>query len=372
MKPFSALRGENVPELGRVTMVGLAAVAGSWLLLNSRGLIVLGGTGWRRRPADRSGTVVVQPEQNDVRDTEPEEDEQDASIVEPRTPHAMGAAVEQDIRVAVPEHGEKSDAVDDAEIAERAGATAEPSPPGRVRLMGVNQVEGPNGLAHTRSEDLRALLGLLAENRRTLVTRTHAQDRLWPELVQLSPDRFPNVLKDARARICEALGRPTSHGKLVIQNIATNGYRLNPELITCDVWVFRDLVASSGAAGPGEKDTKLAAAAELYAGPYLAGLPHAWAQAASRRVARDMVRILSQLAASETDPERALSHLEKATGIEDTAEHLYRSRMQLYADLGRVLDVHHCFDELSEVLKHRAAKPERRTVDLYQQLSAMG
>jgi DNA-binding SARP family transcriptional activator len=236
--------------------------------------------------------------------------------------------------------------------------------------MGVSQIEGPNGLAHARSEDLRALLGLLAENRRTLVSRTRAQNRLWPGLVQLSPDRFPNLLKDARARLCEVLGRPTGHGKLVIQNIAANGYRLNPELYTCDVWEFRDLVASSGTAGPGEKDTKLAAAAELYTGPYLSGLPHTWAQAASRQMARDVVRILSQLAASETDPEQALSHLEKATAIENTAEHLYRSRMQLYADLGRIMDMHHCFDELSEALKARATKPERQTFDLYRRLSA--
>ncbi|MFB4317621.1 BTAD domain-containing putative transcriptional regulator [Actinomadura sp. 21ATH] len=277
-------------------------------------------------------------------------------------------SAEKGVPLAVVDRDEMSAVDDGAEGAKLEAATAERQLPGRVRLMGAHLIEGPNGLAHARSEDLRALYGLLAENRRTLVTRTHAQDRLWPG-VQLSPDRFPNLLKDARARLCEALGRATGDGKYVLQNIATNGYRLNPGLFTCDVWEFRDLLGEASMAGPGEKEAKLAAAVELYTGPYLAELPHPWAQAASRGVAKEVVRALSQLAAAEPDRERALAHLERATGIEKTAEHLYRSRMQLYAELGRTTDVHHCFDELSEVLKARSAKPDRQTIGLYRQLS---
>ena len=183
-------------------------------------------------------------------------------------------------------------------------------------------------------------------------------------------DRFPNLLKDTRIKLCDALGRPHNHGKHVIQNIGANGYRINPALYTCDVWQLHDLLAQAVTASDQEKTAALMAAVDLYAGPYLKDIPHGWAHTASRTVNREVVQALAELADLETAPARAVLHLERATDIDTTAEHLYRRRMQMYADRGRAEAVHHCYEQLNDRLKACGKKPEATTVQLYLRLTA--
>jgi hypothetical protein len=105
-------------------------------------------------------------------------------------------------------------------------------------------------------------------------------------------------------------------------------------------------------------------AVDLYAGPYLPDNPHSWAENASRALDREVVQALTQLAALETEPERAVLHLEKATHIDTTAQHLYGQRMPI-GDLARIAAVHHCWEQLTSTprpaIRSRTARPYSST-----------
>jgi DNA-binding SARP family transcriptional activator len=134
------------------------------------------------------------------------------------------------------------------------------------------------------------------------------------------------------------------------------------------VWQLRDHLAAAAKATGAQRAAALNKAVELRTGPYLPDSPHGWALNASRILDREIVQALAELARLHTDPERAVSYLEKATDIDTTAEHLYRQRMQTYADLGRFEAVHHCYEELISHLTPRAKKPERLTIELFETL----
>jgi DNA-binding SARP family transcriptional activator len=240
-------------------------------------------------------------------------------------------------------------------------------PPGLIRLMGWRVVMGPAGQFGSRVVDMWALLGLLAENRRLLLTRQAAQDKIWPDALP-TPDRFHVLLKDTRVKLCDALGRPRNHGKLVIQHLAGNGYRINPELFSCDIWRLRDVLASAATDHVQDKTTALAAAVDLYTGPYLPEIPHGWAQEAARTVRREVVQALTQLAQLNTNPEYAVFHLERATDLDVTAQPLYRQRMQIYAAKGRLEDVRYCYEVLNYHLNAAGRKPDAKTTELYRRL----
>ncbi|WP_158088882.1 AfsR/SARP family transcriptional regulator [Thermoactinospora rubra] len=239
---------------------------------------------------------------------------------------------------------------------------------GLIRLMGRYEVSGPAGTSGVQATDMRALLGLLAENRMTLVTQAVVEDKLW-DGIPPSRHRFKVLMKATRGKMCEALGLPSSQGTAVIGNTGGYGYAINSELFTCDVWQLRDLLSKAASAADAEKAALLGAAVDLYIGPYLPDLPYTWAHHDARNLVRDVVQALSQLAALAETPDRGVTYLERATGIDPGAEHLYRARMQLYAGLGQLTAVHNCYDQLVEVLRERGRKPELQTAQLYRRLT---
>lgn len=241
-------------------------------------------------------------------------------------------------------------------------------PPGLIRLIGRYEVSGPAGACGVQAPDMRALLALLAENRTTLVPQAVIEDKLW-DGEPPSRHRFKVLVKTTRGKLCDALGLPSSQGTAVIRNTGGYGYAINPELFTCDVWQLRDLLAKAAALADAEKTATLEAAVDLYAGPYLPDLPYGWAHHDARNLVRDVVQALSQLAALADTPERGVTYLERATGIDPAAEHLYRARMHAYADLGQLTAVHNCYDQLVEVLRERSRRPEAQTTQLYRRLT---
>ncbi len=238
-------------------------------------------------------------------------------------------------------------------------------------MIGQYAVEGAAGQTTGRVTDMWALLGLLAENRTTLLSRNVVQSKIWADY-DARVDRFAYLLKDTRAKLCDALGRPRSHGKYVIQNIGAAGYRINPELFTYDIWLLRDALAQARRVVDDERASALTTAVGLFTGHYLPESPHSWGENASRTLDREIVQALAQLAKLESDPESAVLHLEKATELDPAAEHLYRQRMHLYAAMGRVEAVHHCYEQLNGELVLLGRKPESQTVDLYRQLAGKG
>ncbi|MFC9973903.1 BTAD domain-containing putative transcriptional regulator [Spirillospora sp. NPDC127200] len=238
---------------------------------------------------------------------------------------------------------------------------------GLIRLLGAYTIEGAGGRREVTTTDTRALLGLLAEHRTMLLSSEEMVAKLWAGALP-SPERHRTVLKDARGKLCEALGQSADRGKDLIENVRASGCRLNPDLVTCDVWQFRDLLAAAAAADDHDRHAILTAAVNLHEGPYLSGVTHGWARSAARSITGELVQALSQLAALETDPELAAAHLERAAGVAPATEHLHRRLMQHYAKMNKNAAVHHTYQRLTEHLAERGAKPEMQTVRLYSQL----
>ncbi|WP_344211248.1 bacterial transcriptional activator domain-containing protein [Nonomuraea bangladeshensis] len=235
---------------------------------------------------------------------------------------------------------------------------------GLIRLVGQCVIEGRNRTAGGWGTDTWALLGLLAEHRSSLLTKGAAGDKIWPE-AEAPHDRFAGLLKATRAKMCEALGMPGNYGRIVIQFMGSTGYRINPDLYTCDVWQIRDLLTAAARAKGPEKVAALIAAADLYTGPYLPDVPHGWARNAADALNRAVVQALAQLADLEEQPEAEIVYLERATELDGVAEHLYRRRMEVYARLGRFQAIHYCYDEIRERLRARGRKPSSQTERLY-------
>jgi hypothetical protein len=149
--------------------------------------------------------------------------------------------------------------------------------PGTVKLLEQYSIEGPSEWSSCRSVEMWPLLGLFAEQRTASLTRAIAEDRLWPDMEEGS-DRFRPLLKETRAKLCDALGRPHNQGKYVIQNLGASGYRVNPDLFTFDIWQLRDLLAAARRTTGEEQASNLATAVDLYTGPYLPDSPHGWAK----------------------------------------------------------------------------------------------
>ncbi|WP_258574438.1 AfsR/SARP family transcriptional regulator [Actinomadura parmotrematis] len=243
--------------------------------------------------------------------------------------------------------------------------------PGMVRLMGQYVIEGPSGQVCARTTDLRALLGLLAEHNSTLLTPTTAAAKMW-EGDPPSRDRLRTLLKDARGKLCDALGQPAGQGRVLIENVRATGYRLNDKQLTCDVWEFHDLLKAAATADQDTKQQLLNRAVELYQGPYLLDLQHGWAQTASRLTAGHVVQALAQLASLQDGPEPAAAHLERAVGIDPGQQHIHRRLMQAYAAMGRLDAVRTTYQRLAEHLRAQAGKPELQTTRLYEKLTTVG
>ncbi|SDL63752.1 AfsR/SARP family transcriptional regulator [Nonomuraea jiangxiensis] len=242
---------------------------------------------------------------------------------------------------------------------------------GLIRLVGQCIIEGRNRTAGGWGTDTWALLGLLAEYRSSLLTKSAAGDKLWPE-AEAPHDRFAGLLKATRAKMCEALGMPGNYGRIVIQFMGSTGYRINPDLYTCDVWQIRDLLTTAARAKGPERSAALIAAADLYTGPYLPDVPHGWARHAADALNRAVVQALAQLADLEEQPEIEIGYLERATELDGVAEHLYRRRMEVYSGLGRFQAIHYCYDELHERLRARGRKPSSQTGQLYRRVTDFG
>ncbi|MCP2342948.1 AfsR/SARP family transcriptional regulator [Actinomadura rupiterrae] len=241
--------------------------------------------------------------------------------------------------------------------------------PGTVRLMGQCRLDGPGGEVSFRKPDAWGLLALLAEHREQLLTRPVIEDKLWNG-ARVSDAKLNSLLRDTRARLCEALGYPSAQGRMVIRNVSGNGYQLNAELFTCDVWCLRDQAAKAAAlAGPAKK-AALSAVVAHFAGRYMPGhSDYPWVVTTARVLAQTVVHALNQLAELEDSAERAVAHLERACDIDPLAEHLHRQRMRYYAMLRRRWAIEHSYQELTRELGAVGQKPDAQTTQLYRRLT---
>ncbi|MEU6036126.1 BTAD domain-containing putative transcriptional regulator [Actinomadura sp. NPDC047616] len=242
-----------------------------------------------------------------------------------------------------------------------------------IARIGRMVIEGPAAtVGFPRRTDAFHMLVLLSEHRQGLQRGT-AYDLLWPEAdPTIDRERFHGPLRELRGKLCRALGRPTSSGKIVIQRLAS-GYRLNPDLVTTDLWQIHDaLTRAATATDPTTRHAALQAAVAAYTGPILNGSPYSWAETAARDLDQKITKALMQLADLETEPDAAITHLAAAIDIDPYAEHLYRAQMKLLAQHGRAAEIHKTYERLCEVLRalDTALRPASQTSDLYRRLTS--
>ncbi|MFC4912971.1 AfsR/SARP family transcriptional regulator [Actinomadura gamaensis] len=244
------------------------------------------------------------------------------------------------------------------------------APEGRVIIrVGRGHLEGPQAnLSLDRAGKALELLILLLEYRAGL-TRLLAYDLLWPE-ANPATDRecFHGPLRELRGKLCQALGLPSSSGKVVVQRLGT-GYRLNPALITSDLWEMRDAIKK--AAGTYDQAAKLALLLEgLAAIDDQPASFDARLRAPAKNLRNSIIAARPQLADLETDTDSALTHLDAAIDTSPTTEGLYRSKMQLLAHANRPTEVHGTYGQLCEQLSEHTphAHPSTATTEFYRHL----
>jgi DNA-binding SARP family transcriptional activator/LysM repeat protein len=297
--------------------------------------------------------------------------------------HLSAADLTEMIRVLRAAHGAEEPA-GPAEGAGSAGAqhAGAPGPtaeyaivdarqrPVRLTVLGppridVNDREIATGL-RSKARELLAFLTLHPDG----ATRDAIIDALWPDLdIQRAAMLFHTAARDIRKLLRETT-RATGAAFIIL---ASERYRLDPNLIDVDLWQHQAALAGAvRAADDGERGAALQRAADLYRGDLADGQPYEWAEPdreALRRQAVDALTSLARLRES-TDPEAAMSALEQALRVDPYAEEIYRRVMALQTRLGRRDAARRTYRRLETRLADLDTEPDDQTQRLLATLQA--
>jgi len=245
-------------------------------------------------------------------------------------------------------------------------------PPGqrpvRVRCFGplrieLNGAEVRTGL-RSKARELLAFLLLHPDG----AAREAAIEALWPEA---DPARGADRAKDALKSLRQALRAATGHSGATVVELVGERWRVNPELVDCDVWAFQAAVAAAAAAGGPAKLGALAKAAASYGGTLLDGEAFDWPEEAReelRRQAADVAGRLAELRERAGDLDGAVAALEDGARWDAYNEELHQRIMRLQARLGRTDAVRRTYDRLQERLADLGVDPDEATQRLLRDL----
>jgi DNA-binding SARP family transcriptional activator len=160
-------------------------------------------------------------------------------------------------------------------------------------------------------------------------------EALWPGA---SPEQALSqrqaAVRKARRLLRTATGLP---GPMWV-SLAADRYRLDPVVISTDLWQLTDALAAARRASQDEPARLAAfqAAARLYRGDLAEGAGYDWAEAFSEGIRRQALDAWTGVAdiAQARDPGQALGALETALGHDPYNESLYQRIMRLQADIG--------------------------------------
>jgi DNA-binding SARP family transcriptional activator len=251
-------------------------------------------------------------------------------------------------------------------------APASRVPPGqrpiRVRCLGplrieLNGAEVRTGL-RSKARELLAFLLLHPDG----VAREVAIEALWPEA---EPGRGAGRAKDALKSLRQVLRAATGQSGATVVELVGERWRVNPELVDCDVWEFQAALADAAAADGQAKPDALARAAALYGGALLDGEEFEWPEEAReelRRQAADVAGRLAELREQAGDLDGAIAALEDGARWDVYNEELYQRIMRLQARLGRMDAVRRTYARLQERLADLGADPDEATERLLHEL----
>ncbi|GAB1644358.1 BTAD domain-containing putative transcriptional regulator [Krasilnikovia sp. MM14-A1259] len=234
------------------------------------------------------------------------------------------------------------------EIASAAEAPAEPAEPvpaqpaqapGIVRLtvLGPVTVATEAGPVTTgmRSGSF-AVLCLLA---------VHPAGRTLDQLgADLHPDTNPstaaNRVRTDIGTIRRVLRTATSHAEamFVVHDPATGRYRLDPDLVTVDLWQMLTAIEHANRAEDDEAAlTALRDAAELYAGDFADGGDQTWITDHATTYRHQILAVYARIAeiVEPDHPDQAVAVLDRALEFDSVNEELYQRIMRIHGRAGR-------------------------------------
>ncbi|MEO3810763.1 BTAD domain-containing putative transcriptional regulator [Sphaerisporangium sp. B11E5] len=150
-----------------------------------------------------------------------------------------------------------------------------------------------------------------------------------------------------------------------------NAYRLDPSLVSVDLWDFDTAVSEARTAN--DHTARLIAltrAADLCRGPLAQGLTCEWIDEARTFQTRTQVDVLSQLASlqEEEKPEEALSILERILLLDPDPEDTWRRIIRLQIRLGRRSQARSTAALLQKYLQELGVQPTQETEKLLTEL----
>jgi DNA-binding SARP family transcriptional activator len=249
-----------------------------------------------------------------------------------------------------------------------AQAGSDPRPI-RVDLLGPLRIHTHGGEVRTglrrKARELLAFLLLHPDG----ATRDTVIEALWPEIGPArGAERAKTAVQNLRHTLRAAAGLD---GATVIEWTAER-WRVNPDLVECDVWRFQAALAAAGSAPDDPARTAaLDRATAAYRGSLLEGADHDWAEPAReelRRQAADAAGRLAELRERAGDGDGALAALEAAAGWDPYNEQLHQRIMRLQAQLGRPDAVRRTYGRLQTRLAELDVDPDEVTEQLLGEL----
>lgn len=189
-------------------------------------------------------------------------------------------------------------------------------------------------------------------------------DALW----QGTPEgRAAPILHAATTNIRKILRDATGASEAAFIVRAGDQLRIDPHLVTTDLWQFQDALASAAyTASDNDRLASLRSAAGLWRGDIGTGIDSVWIDQHRETLRRDVVDTLARLAelSEADDTEQALAYLERAITIDRYQEPLYRRIMRLQGNLRRPDAARRTYQLLESRLTEIEAEPDELTAQL--------
>jgi DNA-binding SARP family transcriptional activator len=197
-------------------------------------------------------------------------------------------------------------------------------------------------------------------------------DALWQDTPAA---RATPILHAATTNIRKILRDITGATEAAFIIRAGDQLRIDPRLVSTDLWQFQDALASAAhAADDHDRHASLQAAADLWHGDIGTGIDSVWIDEHRETLRRDAVDTLARLAelSEPDDPEQALGYLERAITIDRYQEPLYRRIMRLQGNLSRPDAARRTYQLLESRLTEIEAEPDELTARLLHEILHVG
>ncbi|MEU0492149.1 OmpA family protein [Nocardiopsis sp. NPDC006139] len=158
-----------------------------------------------------------------------------------------------------------------------------------------------------------------------------AVDAMWPaEAPHRAIRRWHDACTAVRTALRPDLGEAATS---VIVHDGGDLYRLNPDLVVCDLWRVEGLLAEATTADTADAAVLVTSAAAMADGDFAEDTDYLWAEGVRTRIRSEMVRSLTTHS-KEVDPRQAISMLNRALRIDSNASEAALELERRYAEKG--------------------------------------